>query len=73
MSIAEEDIAFRVSMAEGSRLLAQAIADARKGWPIHPDYDRFIWGGSIYLGRQAIAHCWRRSQLGKYAAPARGL
>ena len=45
MSIAEEDIDFRVSMIEGSRLLAQAIADARKGWPMHPDFDRFIWGG----------------------------
>ena len=45
MSIYEENAAIRENMIAGSRDLLQSIVEARKGWPMHPDFNRFIWSG----------------------------
>ena len=45
MSIYEDDAAIRENMIAGSRDLLQSIVEARKGWPMHPDFNRFIWSG----------------------------
>jgi len=45
MSTYEEDAAIRENMIAGSRDLLQSIVEARKGWPMHPDFNRFIWSG----------------------------
>lgn len=54
MSTYEEDAAIRENMIAGSRDLLQSIVEARKGWPMHPDFNRFIWRRAV--AKLAIAN-----------------